>query len=228
MQKQNNKNKSRAVARPSKPLLKDLTMNYFDAELTNQSVSTTVSGGTTILGQLMQDSDGVLASSPATWRISLTANDRQYNSLIRLHHMKLRNRVVGAQANSLLSGDLYNTVRFVLYDTSVRYLSSNSSIISDVDGFPDTADVNKVLYDVQYSLPSQAFDSATGYNVPQVLSDEKTFQLNRKLVCWTNANAGTSGWNTREGDILFDVVSDSSAAPHPTISIYFRIYYSCS
>ncbi len=201
------------------------TYKYFDAELVSQAVSTTTYGPETVLGQLLNDTTSVCALSPGIRTVSMVANDPVYNVRIRLLYAELRNRVVGAQSNSLLSGDLYNSVRFILYLSGFKYSDSPAATLTSVDAFPNLAYVSKVFYDKQYSLPSQAFDSANGYNVPQVISDLRHIPLNVDLDLYTENNSGTSGWDTRFGDLCFEVVSDSSATPHPNISSYFRIYY---
>jgi len=132
---------------------------------------------------------------------------------------------VGAQSNVLALGDLYNTVRLAVYESGETYQSSSLTYASSVVT-SDVRDVTKVFHDEMVPLPTQAFDSVNSYNVPQVLTKRYQIPINQTYVFFSQNPTGAGvAWETTAKDILLEIVSDSSAPPHPTVIYNFRVWF---
>lgn len=199
------------------------TFSYFDAELFN-TVSTTSTGPVTLLGQLMQNTTGILANSPHLWDTSTQANDRLYNASVHITGMDVLLVFTGAQATALIAADLFNAIRLIMYKTGQQYLDANTDILTNVYYWPNLANVVEVYLDKFICLPSNAFNAAD-YNSPAFKSIMCHIPLDVTLECYTQANDGTTGWDTRSGDLFYEVISDSAATPHPAYNLNVRLYY---
>jgi hypothetical protein len=144
---------------------------------------------------------------------------------IVITRFEVRIIIVGAQSNVLLSADLYNTVRVSLIKSGPNYSTANINYLTSVLAHGVLADTREVFVDRTFPLPTQAFNTANSYNIPQVL--EETFAFNTRCVLnWYSTNSAGSSWDTEAYDIKLELVSDSSATPHPQVSVAVRMFYS--
>jgi len=200
---------------------------FVDAPDLNIAVTTTVTSL-----RLFNAMQQILTSFPqhATPTVSNISgvNTPGLRTRIKIHHIDVDITTVGAQATVLLSGDLYNTVRFAyvldgrFYDGTGAVASSN--YLTSITGGTNITDVVRVLHDERVSLSSTAFDSTNGYNVPRVVNKSFRCAVNRSFVFYST-NASYTSWSTEANDIVLNVVSDSSATPHPTFSHNTRIFF---
>jgi hypothetical protein len=197
---------------------------YFDY-LFNNTVSTTVAFSTVLTPLLGPSGTGILGGYPILARPSFVNNVIIWQTRVRLSRMVVKWRAVGSTGGFVTPGDLYNTMRCVIYKTDEEYATVNIEPLVSVDGGLDLEDTRTVFYDKTILLPTQAFDSSTGTNIPMLASGCLEIPLNLALDCFTSVNAGTSGWNTKLGDLVFSVVSDSSVTPHPSFVCTIRVYY---
>jgi len=145
---------------------------------------------------------------------------------IRIEYLELNAIVTGGQATSILPADLYNTVRMVIYISGQAFQEASQTYLSSVINHPNTLDIDTVLHDHTYCLPSQAFDSTGGYNVPQVLHKFSHIPVNRVFPFYSSTTTGTGAWDTEKFDLILEHVSDSSATPHPDVTYQVRIFFS--
>jgi hypothetical protein len=139
--------------------------------------------------------------------------------------MELRVQIVGAQATAILPADLYNSVRYAVYKTGRNFSDLSYAYLSGVVNHGILDDVTAIYVDETVSLPTQAFDATSGYNVPQVVNKFHRIPLNLMLDFYSLTAAGTGSWDTVKEDILIDRVSDSSITPHPSVSYNARIFF---
>lgn len=151
---------------------------------------------------------------------------RVLNAKIRVESIDLRAVFTGAQSTTLLAGDLFNSIRHVLYLTGNSPLDVQPTPLTNLTEFLDVRDVVKVYTDQVIPLPTQAFDTVNQYNVPQVVQRTYRLKVNRQFTWWTSDPSGASGWDTREGNINCSFISDSTVSPHPTVEYRLRVYYS--
>lgn len=152
----------------------------------------------------------------------------QTNSIrtrIVIHYIDVDITVVGSQSNIVVSGDLFNFVRYAFYLDGRHYDSSAtpSSYLTGVINGTDISDVRQVYIDERLPLPVQAY--AGTYLVPQCKTMNFRINVNRSFVFYS-VNAGYTQWYTEAGNLLLDVVSDSVASPSPTFSHNSRIHFS--
>lgn len=150
--------------------------------------------------------------------------DFQTTSKILLRRFEVSYRIIGSQGTAIASGDLYNTVRVMVYKTPLRTGTTPTQPLVDVVSFPKLLDVEKVLMDEKFALPAQAFDSSD-YNVPLVRTGHRVIPVNKTLEFYTDDIPSTTSWYSRNGNVWFACVSDSSVSPNPEISMKFRFYY---
>lgn len=137
--------------------------------------------------------------------------------------------IVGAQSTALVAGDLYGTVRYAIVLDGLPYYGTGavlpSPYLSSTMGGTDISDVEKVYVDRKVGLPSQAFDSANGYNVPMVVNQAFRIPVKRDFTFYST-NAGFTQYKTKNRNIHLDFVSDSGVTPHPTFSMLARVFFS--
>jgi len=132
----------------------------------------------------------------------------------------------GAEGTLLAAGDLYNTVRFCLYTTGVVYsVLPISPVETVVNRWPNMADTSEILLDLKYDLPAISFEPSTRYNAPSIRTYRAMIPVNKDFDCYTQTDTGTTLWDTKNGNLLYSAVSDSTASPHPTTSINIRVFY---
>lgn len=132
---------------------------------------------------------------------------------------------VGSQSNTIVASDLYNNMRISIFRTGETYQSANLNYATSILS-TDIRDVQKVYYDEVIPLPSVAFDTANNTNVPNVKIRSMRIPINLKLSFFSsNASGAGAAWETRESDLVINVVSDSAVAPNPTIQFNSRLWF---
>jgi hypothetical protein len=144
---------------------------------------------------------------------------------IWISHIELRTQFVGAQATVVAAADMYNSIRLALYLSGPSYKESSAPYLTSVIGGGTLDDIKQIYVDKVVSLPSQAIDNVSGYNVPQVHNHFQQIKINRYFDWYSLTPTGTADWETVANDLLIDVISDSSVAPHPTVEWSARIFF---
>jgi hypothetical protein len=166
-----------------------------------------------LLGTVPQMAEPILQNGNVEWR-----------ARIYISHIELRTLCVGSQSNTLVAGDLFNNVRFVVSETRDAFgIASTPTLVGVADPL-QVADKRFVHLDHMYNVMTQAFNGA-GYNVPGVHNDLFNIPINRTFDWFTLVTTGASGWDTKTGNIECATVSDSSVTPNPSITYTSRIYF---
>jgi len=144
---------------------------------------------------------------------------------LHLKFMELDFQAVGSQGNALVSGDLFNTMRVAVFLVGETYLSANLNYLTSIVQ-TDIRDVKHVYLDHLMDLPSQAYDTVSTTNVPQVITKQLLIPINKRISFYsTSASGGGATWESREDDIVVNVVSDSGVVPNPTFNSVFRLWF---
>jgi hypothetical protein len=174
-----------------------------------------------VLNQLaVQFASTLQITKPVTWG----GGNVRYQAAVQLHGIVVRARAIGAQGTSLLYGDLFNSLRLILYISGSTLIDTPDALGGGVDTHFNPLDVSRLLMDHQFDLPSTAFDSASGYNVPNVKSQYIYIPINQRFDFFSTGSSG-SNWDTRKNNLVLGYVSDSTATPHPQFDCYVRMYY---
>jgi len=171
----------------------------------------------------------MLPSFGVLWKPSLlgwSPGVKILNAKIRLERVYVRVLLTGAQSTTLLAGDLFNSIRYICYKTGNSALDTQPTPLNNITEFLDLRDITKVYTDKLVPLPTQAFDSANGLNIPQVISHTFTIPLKTTLEWFSTDPTGATGWDTRMTNLLIAFISDSTVTPHPSIEFRQRMYYS--
>jgi len=195
-------------------------MPYTDYFLTGVSSISTMTTNS-ILGPI---TDQLTANPQIAKPVSFGAGTIRYQAAIMIHGLCMRYRVVGAQANILASGDLFNSSRQIIWESGASYQDTTLAIGTGLDNWYDNSDIVRIHHDHVANLPSQAYNTSSGFNVPNVVVVEKYLPINRRYD-WFSTNNPPTVWDTKKGDILLNFISDSGVVPHPTIWVSIRIYY---
>ncbi len=198
---------------------------YCDAPDLNLGITTTVQ--TLRLFNAVQQ---LLAAFPqhATPVIQNIAgtNVPSLRSRIRISHLEIDVTLVGSQSNVVVVGDLYNFMRFAYYIEGTPYDGTGASppvsYLTGVIAGTNISDVQKVLVDSRVPLSVQAY--AGTQLVPQTANRTFRVPVNRSFVFYST-NAGYTQWRTEAGNLLLDVVSDSTVTPNPAFSHNTRIFF---
>jgi len=187
--------------------------------------STTVFQGSLLQGLL--GSAGTLQAYPQhATPVGYGVGNLRLCSRLRLHYMDLHIRVIGSQSSTLVAGDLFNTIRCVVYKSGESFQGTVQRVLNDLDTGLDNRDMEVEYCDKMIALPSQAFDTLTNYNVPDVKSFKFQIPLNFDLIAWSTTASGVgSAWDTKMFDIVLEHVSDSSVTPNPQISYLARTFF---
>lgn len=183
------------------------------------SVSSTVTRNTvfqaiaTLLQSVPQITSPVAINGSVNWR-----------QRVHVHALEFYNAWAGSQGSVLLSGDLYNFTRAVVWETRDNYSVSSTEVMLGVHNPLQTTDCRRILYDRVFGLSTQAFNAAD-FNAPGVASERCIIPVNQTYDWFTTVAAGTSGWDTKAGNIYVSLQSDSSATPHPLCNFTMRIYF---
>lgn len=193
---------------------------FCDLTITNNA-ATTSSTEFSILAPLISVMAGNLQiTKPITWG----GGNVRYTAGVHVHGVLVKVRTIGAQSNTLLAGDLYNSVRIIIYQSGSTYADAPDGLGGGVDQWYNPSDAVKLHYDHTFNLPTQAYDTASAYNVPQVLGDQLYIPMNTRFDFFS-LNSSGSTWDTKKGDLLVIFVSDSGVTPHPSVNISCRLYY---
>jgi len=193
---------------------------FVDQNSAGASVSTSVTSLTLFQGLADTFTANPQITKPITWG----AGNIRYQAGVIVHGVLLKYKVVGAQSNTLLAGDLYNSVRVIVNKFGSSYADTPNPIGGGLDNWFDTGDVKTILHDETHALPSQAFDSVNTYNVPQVIQRQCYLPVNQRYD-WFSTNNPPTLWDTKYGDIFLHFISDSGVSPHPSITWCARVYY---
>jgi hypothetical protein len=208
-------------------LLKNIS---FKADASHQffDYQTTVSANTTVAALNPLDSllsaTGLLQQFPAHSMPVFQNGAYLLYRKIKLDYVIMTVKTVGSQSNALATGDLYNTIRYALFTTGPSYQNTNNYYLTTYVHNPEgnLTDVLKVLVDELIGMPSQAYYTSSGYNVPDVAIRRYMVPLNLVLDCYsTNASGVGVQWETKEHDLVFNYMSDSAVVPNPQMSVFF-------
>jgi hypothetical protein len=218
-------NSSSIIRVPSPYSRLNTNRSYCDNYYANTSITTTQLGYH-LESPTMTATTGQFATYPQVFKPTMagtTSGLLDFIGRVRYRKLWARINLVGSQATTIAAGDLYNRVRLVLFWTQTNYTNSVTVNPITIDTLFDLRDTDILIFDQTYPLPSQAFDSATGYNVPQCICIQKSFELD--IVHEVFSNAGGAIWDTRRGTFYMYLVSDSTVTPYPTFSGMTRLEY---
>lgn len=196
---------------------------FFDA---NYSLSvTTTPQQSSILTPLL-GAGGIMPSFPQIATPVFSGSSVDFYQEVRLREMWMSVCATGAQSNIITSGDLFNTIRLVVFKTGIPYsINPINPLPTETHRWPNPVDILEVVEDLKYDLPTVAFDSNINYNVPNVRTFRARYPLNTTLQLYTQSDTGTTGWDTKDGNLLIAYFSDSSASPHPNLYVSIRVFY---
>lgn len=193
---------------------------FCDLTLTNNTISTTSVEQSLLAPLVAIFAANLQITKPIAWG----GGNVRYLADVHVYGVLFKIRTTGAQASVLLAGDLYNSVRSILYSSGSTYADTPDGLGGGTDQWYNPSDIAKLYYDHTFPLPTQAFDGLTATNVPQVLVAQHYFPVNTKFNFFSLSSSGAT-WDTRKGDLLVRHVSDSAVTPHPTIDVSCRLYY---
>jgi hypothetical protein len=193
---------------------------FCDLTITNTTVSTTSAEQSLLSPLVAIFAANLQITKPIAWG----GGNVRYLADVHVYGVLFKIRTTGAQASVLLAGDLFNSLRCILYASGSTYADTPDGLGGGTDQWYNPSDVARLHYDHTFPLPTQAFDSLTATNVPQVLVAQHYFPMNTKFNFFSLSSSGAT-WDTRKGDLLVRYVSDSSITPHPTIDVSCRLYY---
>jgi hypothetical protein len=167
---------------------------------------------------------GLLPTYPALGKPVFYAGNIQPQCRVKLHYAEVRLTAINAESNTLAAPDLFNRVRFAMWITGNTYGDSAAvNALIDVVQFPNAAAYQRLLCDKTMPLCSQAFNSSD-YNVPQIKFASFRCPVNLTLDCYADSTTSTT-WDSRMGNLCFQVISDSGFTPHPQHYVTIRVHY---
>lgn len=201
----------------------DARASYVDTDIDITSVSTTL-----VTTSVLQPYRALLIFAPQICKLVAqgSANTPMYFSKIRVTGVDLNLNVVGGEGNPLTVADHFNRLRFILYDT--EYPMSATVIPSwDIDSMHDFRSVLTSHFDHVTSLSAPAYDVTDVNLIPATENIRAHIPLNYiyEFVSTTTAGGLPTAFDTRMGNLAFAMVSDSSVAPHPSISGSVRLHF---
>jgi len=188
------------------------------------TTANTTAAQQSVLAPLMTN---ILAAFPQTTIPVIQGTTVTWYQEIRITDILVSIDVIGSQSNTIVAGDLFNRLRSYLFWTGKSYSTTNvnPASASSYGSWPLMQDVDRILLDINFDLPSVSFDSTSATNTPMVRTYRARLPVNRTLECFTSVAAGTSGWDTKEYDLIVAHQSDSSVLPNPQIIYNLRCYY---
>lgn len=213
------------INRTTTPLLNMTTKTadeslFFDFSLTSTNVTDTAVSASML--DALLSSTGILAANDTYARPIWIGTAGRWTSRIHITHMDVRLHAINAQGTSLLSGDMWNTARFMTFVSNTSYAGVNPIPLTNVTNHPITNNVAKVLCDDTVALHTTAFDSAD-INSPSHKVLVYSCPVNTIFDC-VSSNTRTT-WDTKAGDIYLCYVADSSLTPHPTFTYAARLHF---
>jgi hypothetical protein len=196
-------------------------MSWVDTNL-NAAVNTTFAS-ISILTPLLMATTGLFPSNLQACRLAVSGAGTKWYKSILAHSIHLKLNFHGSQGNLIAVGDLFNFLRYALIYSKDPFTGAIVQDALTVLNDWDWREIERVLYDRTEPLPSQAFDAA-GDNVPQCGTLDVTIPFRKRFDC-ISTNAGGTTWDTQEGDIRFQFVSDSAVLPSPVLAGTVRLYY---
>jgi hypothetical protein len=170
---------------------------------------------------------GLLRTFPQLCRVAAggSANTPKWFKNIQVMGIEYQLNFVGSQSNALIAADLYNRCRFIAWATKYPYSATNNATWT-LDSLTDWTRVSDLLLDQTVDLVSQAFDSGN-YNAPGAKNLRGMIKYNHRYDCKSTTTAGglPTAFDTDEDNLLFGFVSDSSVAPHPSVTGAIRLLY---
>jgi len=195
-----------------------------DGVISSFGVGTSIVVLATPFDPLLKASTGQLATYPSVMEPYMAGLSAVYDfkGKVRVERLLITLNLVGSQSNTIAAGDLYNRVRVILIYTNSNYLGTVAFNTFTIDTQPDMRDA-QILYDQVHNLPSQAFDTVNSYNVPQCKTLKINAYQNRNFELFSTQGGAT--WDTRRGNYILYIVSDSAVAPNPLVSGSTRLLY---
>jgi hypothetical protein len=166
----------------------------------------------------------LLGTVPSMGQAVLFNGSVEWRARIYVHHIEVRILVVGSQSNTLVAGDIYNNVRTLCYETRDGTGVVPTPVLTGVVDPLDTIDARFIHLDHMFNLMTQAFNGA-GYNSPGIANEVFNIPIHRTFEFFSPVSTGTSGWETKVGNIWMSTVSDSSVTPNPTMTYTTRLFY---
>nr|WAE42915.1 MAG: capsid protein [Cressdnaviricota sp.] len=209
---------ARKVVRQNHPI------QFYDIDV--NLTSTTSISSYNLLNTLLANG-GILDSQPqANEQRYILASGSTINNTesrkVMITGIYFRLRFIASQATAVITSDLFNSIRHTMFYSDTPYSDSVTQILNDVDGFIDTRDIKRKHFDRMVTLGQNAFDT-NSYSSPQQKTFIKFFKCRYTLDCFSD-NAGTN-WQNKKGTLEYQLVSDSAAAPHPTVAGGIRVYF---
>jgi len=201
---------------------------YVDFNSGPLSISTTLS---TV--QLFTAIQTVLAAypqhaTPTSFNVGGATANRLRTRII-IQHLDVDYKWVGSEGSLIANGDLYNIGRMAWYREGQKFNGfggyTPGTYLTGVTNGTTIDDCKQVYVDRQISLSTQAFDTASNFNVPQVKVGQFRINVNRTFTFYSEVAAGNTTWQTAEGNLCVDAISDSTVAPNPIFQHNTRIWF---
>lgn len=176
-----------------------------------------------LLDPLLGNTIGLFTVNLQANRIAQQSTAFIYYKNFRITTMSVHLNLVGAQSNTLVAGDLFNRCRLLIWYSEYPY-SASSLPGWTIDSMTDFRIVQKMFVDKTFNLPSQAFYTTSGYNVPQCITYDRSLPIGRLFESYS-VNPLADQWDTRKGNVYISLVSDSAISPGPFVSGSVRLYY---
>lgn len=196
---------------------------YADFQLGITGYTTSVSTYTML--DPLSAASGILQAFPQHATPVYQAGTFRLKTKVRITRFEFTFDLAGSQSNTLVPADLYNYMRIAVIKTGKTYANSNINYLTSVHGGTNLQDVQQILADKIFGLTSQAFDT-TNYNAPQLDSWRFSIDCDWITVFYsTNATGVGAAWENQEGDLMVELVSDSTLAPNPVSTVHCRVFF---
>lgn len=222
--------KSKAKPRSSQKSRKirsiDTVRNLSYADFVLSSVAVTGTPAQYSILDPMLSSTGLLQQFPQHAKPFNRGGTFGLRQFIRIVRFEVVYQVIGSYANTILSADIYNTVRVSLSRSGMSYQVANQPLLTTVLGPVNTNEISYVYFDNIHSLMTNAWNASSGYNSPGIATRRITINKPFVIECRSGNTSGSGlAWETNGHDFVVDLVSDSSVSPHPSVSMNIRILF---
>lgn len=199
------------------------TLQFWEYRNDLSAISSTT---TLFLMDPLLSSTGLMAQYPQSAKGYYNGTNFALRTAIIVRRIEFRAYLTGAQSSTLLAGDLFNYLRYGFYKTGAQYSDSTEQYLGNgVFGGTDPDDVKRVYLDKTETLSSTAFNTTTGFNVPQTRVREWTICPNDVFKIYSTNATGSTAWNTLADNYRMDICSDSTLTPHPNFKIVIRFFF---